>query len=127
MVTISVHHPDIEKFAKMKADKTAVTKANVSIRITDEFMRAVESDSDYEQRRCHRNGELLRLSARRVLAVCSLAVPPVIISEWFYFVPLRQAISEGFAIRQRDTKRLCVGLPDSALAVTGLAMETTDL
>ena len=50
MITISVHHPDVEQFAKMKADKTAVTKANVSIRITDEFMRAVESDSDYEQR-----------------------------------------------------------------------------
>ena len=50
MITINVHHPDVEQFAKMKADKTAVTKANVSIRITDEFMRAVESDSDYEQR-----------------------------------------------------------------------------
>lgn len=50
MITMSVHHPDVEKFATMKHDKTKVTGANVSIALTDEFMTAVEKGKDYEQR-----------------------------------------------------------------------------
>lgn len=50
MITISVHHPDVEEFAAMKADQTKVTGANVSVRLTDEFMRAVANDENYEQR-----------------------------------------------------------------------------
>jgi len=50
MLTISVHHPDIETFVKIKRDLTKVTGANISIRLTDEFMKAVEKDSDYELR-----------------------------------------------------------------------------
>lgn len=50
MLTISVHHPEIVTFIKAKIDLRKVTGANVSIRISDEFMRAVESDTDYELR-----------------------------------------------------------------------------
>lgn len=50
MITVDVHHPDVVAFAKMKRDKTKVTGANVSVRISNEFMRAVENDTDYEQR-----------------------------------------------------------------------------
>jgi ribonucleoside-diphosphate reductase alpha chain len=50
MISISVHHPDVEKFARMKADLKKVTGANISIRLTDEFLEAVENDEDYEQR-----------------------------------------------------------------------------
>lgn len=50
MITISVHHPDVEEFAAMKADQTKVTGANVSVRLTDEFMQAVADDAEYEQR-----------------------------------------------------------------------------
>lgn len=50
MITLDVHHPDVEKFALMKQDLTKVTGANVSIKASDEFMQAVENDSLYEQR-----------------------------------------------------------------------------
>lgn len=50
MLTLSVHHPEIITFIKAKLDLKKVTGANISIRISDEFMRAVETDQDYEQR-----------------------------------------------------------------------------
>ena len=43
MISIDVRHPDIEKFVTMKQDLTKVTGANVSVKISDDFMRAVES------------------------------------------------------------------------------------
>ena len=50
MLTVSVHHPDIETFIKIKRDLTKVTGANISIRLSDEFMKAVESGEEYELR-----------------------------------------------------------------------------
>ena len=47
MISISCDHPDIEDFITIKSDLDKITKANLSIRITDEFMRAVENDSTY--------------------------------------------------------------------------------
>lgn len=50
MVTIDVHHPDVMQFATMKQDLTKVTGANVSVRLSDEFLKAVDEDTEYEQR-----------------------------------------------------------------------------
>ncbi len=50
LMSCSVHHPDIEKFITIKSDRTKVTGANISVAITDEFMKAVVEDADYEQR-----------------------------------------------------------------------------
>ena len=50
MLTMDVAHPDIEDFIKVKQDLSKVTGANVSIRLSDEFMMAVVSDSDYTLR-----------------------------------------------------------------------------
>ena len=47
MLSMDIRHPDIENFTTMKNDLTKVTGANISIRINDEFMKAVESDSDF--------------------------------------------------------------------------------
>ena len=47
MLSIDISHPDIEEFALIKQDLTKVTGANISIRISDEFMRAVKNDTDY--------------------------------------------------------------------------------
>lgn len=47
MISISCDHPDIEDFITIKSDLDKITKANLSIRVTNEFMRAVESDSTY--------------------------------------------------------------------------------
>lgn len=50
METISVHHPDVIIFATIKNDDKAVTGSNISIKLTDEFLSAVEHDTEYEQR-----------------------------------------------------------------------------
>ena len=47
MITMDVRHPDIEEFVKMKHDLTKVTGANVSVKLSDDFMQAVESDSQF--------------------------------------------------------------------------------
>jgi len=47
MISMHIDHPDIKQFIMKKDDLSKVTGANVSVKITDEFMKAVESDSDY--------------------------------------------------------------------------------
>ncbi len=47
MLTISIKHPDAEHFIDAKLDGTKVTGANVSVKIDDEFMRAVEEGKPY--------------------------------------------------------------------------------
>lgn len=43
MLSISCEHPDLEEFIEIKSDLDRVTKANISIRITDKFMAAVQN------------------------------------------------------------------------------------
>lgn len=50
MVSISVHHPEVLNFIRAKIDLKKVTGANISVRVTDEFMRAVKNNKHYEQR-----------------------------------------------------------------------------
>jgi ribonucleoside-diphosphate reductase alpha chain len=50
MITMDVAHPDIEQFVTIKQDLTKVTGANVSVRISDEFMQAVETNSEFTLR-----------------------------------------------------------------------------
>ena len=50
MLTISVHHPQVRDFIKIKRDLSRVTGANISVRLSDEFMNAVENNSDVELR-----------------------------------------------------------------------------
>jgi len=47
MLTMNVKHPDIDRFTVMKHDLTAVTGANVSIMLEDDFMVAVENDQEW--------------------------------------------------------------------------------
>ena len=48
MISIDCHHPDLEEFITIKNDLDAVTKANISVRITDDFMEAVVNERDWE-------------------------------------------------------------------------------
>jgi len=48
MISMDIRHPDIEKFVTMKHDLTKVTGANVSVKISDSFMEAVESGDTFE-------------------------------------------------------------------------------
>jgi len=50
MLTISVHHPQVRDFIKIKRDLTRVTGANISVRLSDEFMNAVQAGSSVELR-----------------------------------------------------------------------------
>ncbi|HHZ96662.1 MAG TPA: ribonucleoside-diphosphate reductase, adenosylcobalamin-dependent, partial [Flavobacteriales bacterium] len=47
MISMDVRHPDVEKFVTMKHNLAKVTGANVSIKITDEFMKAVENKETF--------------------------------------------------------------------------------
>jgi len=49
MITISVHHPEVLEFAQIKNDMSKVTGANISIRLSDEFLKAVQAGGKYEQ------------------------------------------------------------------------------
>ena len=48
MISLDCHHPDLEEFIDLKTDLNKVTKANISVRITDDFMEAVMNDEDFE-------------------------------------------------------------------------------
>ena len=47
MVSIKDSHPDIEEFIKLKTDVNKATTANLSIRVSDAFMQAVERDGTW--------------------------------------------------------------------------------
>lgn len=47
MISMPCDHPDLEEFIEVKSDLYRVTKANISIRITDDFMEAVELNQPY--------------------------------------------------------------------------------
>ena len=48
MLSIDCHHPDLEEFIDIKNDLNAVTKANISVRITNDFMYAVENNLEWD-------------------------------------------------------------------------------
>lgn len=47
MNTIEINHPDVLEFIEKKQDLTKVTGANISVKINDAFMVAVENKQDY--------------------------------------------------------------------------------
>ncbi len=49
MLSVSIKHPDSEAFIDAKMEEGKVTGANVSVKITDEFMEAAIGDKPYRQ------------------------------------------------------------------------------
>ena len=49
MLSISIKHPDSGKFIDAKMETGKVTGANISVKLTDEFMEAVESKTVFRQ------------------------------------------------------------------------------
>ncbi len=49
MLSLSIKHPDAEKFIDAKVETGKVTGANISIKIDDEFMKCVKSGKKYRQ------------------------------------------------------------------------------
>ena len=48
MISLSCDHPDLEEFIDIKSDLSKITKANISIKITDEFMSAVVNERYFD-------------------------------------------------------------------------------
>ena len=49
MLSISCKHPDAGRFIDIKLEEGKVTGANISVKVDNEFMKAVEADADYIQ------------------------------------------------------------------------------
>jgi ribonucleotide reductase alpha subunit len=50
MAVLRVDHPDVEDFISSKINENQITNFNISVGITDAFMRAVKNDEDWELR-----------------------------------------------------------------------------
>ncbi|PWK18298.1 adenosylcobalamin-dependent ribonucleoside-diphosphate reductase [Xanthomarina spongicola] len=50
MLSVSINHPDSEDFIDAKLEQGKVTGANVSVRIDDQFMKAVKENTTYTQK-----------------------------------------------------------------------------
>lgn len=48
MGILAVTHPDIEQFISLKSDMRTLVNFNISVAVTEEFMRAVEGDGEYD-------------------------------------------------------------------------------
>jgi len=47
MAILNVEHPDIEEFARVKADMVTLTNFNISVAVNERFMEAVERDEEF--------------------------------------------------------------------------------
>jgi ribonucleoside-diphosphate reductase alpha chain len=47
MGILSVTHPDIDEFIALKSDMRTLTNFNISVAVTEDFMRAAEADEEY--------------------------------------------------------------------------------
>ena len=68
MLSISCDHPDLIEFINLKSDLNKCTKANISVRVTDEFMNAVRDGKDFTLSFTVENGETITktVNAREV-------------------------------------------------------------
>mgnify|MGYP002632588448 CR=1 FL=1 len=48
MGVLRVDHPDIEEFVRSKQNHDKLTQFNISVGVTDKFMKAVEEDTDFD-------------------------------------------------------------------------------
>jgi len=66
MGMLRVNHPDARQFITCKKDTTRLTNFNISIALTDEFMKAVESNSTYNLINPHGNKIVKEENAREI-------------------------------------------------------------
>jgi len=62
MISLDVRHPDIEEFIICKQKLNSINSANISVRVCDEFKKAVDNDEDYVLRfPCDWNVEISKI------------------------------------------------------------------
>ncbi len=66
MAILRVDHPDILEFITAKRDTTTLTNFNISVGLTEEFMRAVQDDAEFDLRNPRTGKVVQRLKAREV-------------------------------------------------------------
>lgn len=68
MISIADSHPDLLDFIDIKAQNGSITKANISIRVSDDFMRAVVENKDWRLHFTLENGTIIEkiVNAREV-------------------------------------------------------------
>ncbi len=71
MATMHVWHPDIEEFTTMKQTPGVMENFNVSVMVDDKFMKAVESNSEYELTNPRDNEPVRKISARSLFNLIS--------------------------------------------------------
>ena len=68
MAVLHVGHPDIHDFIHCKSSEYEITNFNISVGVTDDFMRAVAQDETIELRSPHDEGVWETLRARELFA-----------------------------------------------------------
>ena len=66
MGILRVDHPDILEFVTSKRDSTKLTNFNISVALTDKFMKALEADDDYDLINPRSKQPVQKLKARKV-------------------------------------------------------------
>ena len=66
MGVLNVHHPDIEEFIKAKWEEGVLRNFNISVGVTDEFMRAVKEGKDYPLINPRTKEVVRRVPARKI-------------------------------------------------------------
>ena len=66
MGILRVDHPDIEEFIVCKQDNTKFNNFNISVSLTEHFMKCVENDEEYELLDPHTKRAIKRVPARRI-------------------------------------------------------------
>jgi len=74
MAILNITHPDILNFINLKKEDHTIRNFNISIGITDAFMEAVRSDSEYDLINPRNNSKVKKLKAREVFdLICERA------------------------------------------------------
>ena len=66
MGSLSVHHPEILDFISCKRDTSQLTNFNISVSVTDKFMKAVKENKDYELINPRSGNVVKKIKAREV-------------------------------------------------------------